>query len=223
MTHSRLLSLAIAAISAWILPLSAFADAAAGNITYHTYCVSCHGDPPLGGPERAAGQPSVIENALRTVGAMQFLRGQLTQTQINNIADYILSLNAPPPPPGPIVPLFDYSDLWWTPSESGWGMSINQHTPSNIIFGVIYAYDTPRRPQWFVLPGGTWTSATIFTGKLYAVTGFPGNIPWPANSAGLKVNEVGTATLRFTDPSHANMTYDVNGVQVTKTIERQIF
>ena len=53
MTHSRSLFLAIAALSAWFLPRSAYADAAAGNTVYHTYCVSCHGDPPLGGPERA--------------------------------------------------------------------------------------------------------------------------------------------------------------------------
>jgi cytochrome c553 len=221
MTHSRSISLAIAAFSAWFLPQSAHADAAAGNTIYHTFCVSCHGDPPLGGPERAAGQPAAILSALNTVGAMQFLRGQITAQMRTDIADYIASLNTPPPPPGPIVPLFDYSDLWWTPAESGWGMSINQHTPSNIIFGVIYTYDSPQRPTWFVLPGGTWTSATIFTGSLYAVTGMPGNVPF--NSANVKAAPVGTATLRFTDPSHANMTYDVNGVQVVKQIERQIF
>jgi cytochrome c553 len=221
MTHSKFISLAIALFSAWFLPTPALADAAAGNVLYHTYCVSCHGDPPLGGPERAAGQPSVIQNAINTQGPMQFLRGIFSQSQLASIADYIASLNAPPPPPGPIVPLFDYSDLWWNPNESGWGFNLVQHSPSNNIFAVIYTYDTPKRPTWFVLPGGTWTSATIFTGSLYAVTGMPGNVPF--NSTAVKVNPVGTATLRFTDSSHANFTYDVNGVQVSKQIERQPF
>jgi hypothetical protein len=119
------------------------------------------------------------------------------------------------------VPQFDYSDLWWNPTESGWGFNLVQHTPSNNIFGVIYTYDTPNRPMWFVLPGGTWTSSTTFTGKLYSVTGFPGNVPFRPNDT--RVTEVGTGTLLFTGPSNANFTYSVNGVQVTKSIERQPF
>jgi len=39
------------------------------------------------------------------------------------------------------VPAFDYTDLWWNAGESGWGLNLMQHA-SNVIFGVMYTYDT---------------------------------------------------------------------------------
>lgn len=41
----------------------------------------------------------------------------------------------------------DFTDLWWNPSESGWGVSITQH--GNNVFARIYAYDTDGRPLVF--------------------------------------------------------------------------
>ena len=33
----------------------------------------------------------------------------------------------------------DFTDLWWNPSESGWGLSLVQH-PTRAMFGVWYTY-----------------------------------------------------------------------------------
>ena len=84
---------------------------------------------------------------------------------------------------------------------------------------MIFTYDAPNRPGWYVLPGGKWTANTIFTGALYRVTGAPGNVPFKAGD----VTQVGNATLNFTDKDHASFTYGVGSVQVTKLIERQTF
>jgi cytochrome c553 len=194
------------------------ASAVNGNSLYHSYCVGCHGDPPRGGPEKAADSPATISNALNTVGAMQFLRGQLTDAEIADIAAYIGSLASSAPPPGPPIPEFDYTDMWWSSAESGWGLNVIQHA-SNVIFGVIFTYEAPNRPTWFVLPGGTWTSSTTYTGTLYRVAGTP------ANMAFLPVNAtvVGTATLLFSSSSSATITYSVDGAQVTKSLARQSF
>ena len=187
-----------------------------GQALYQGTCNSCHGTPPIGGPETAANNPTRIKNAINTIGAMQFMRGMYTDAQLADIAAYIASLQlGPPPPPAPI---FDYTDLWWNPNESGWGFNIIQHV-SNNIFGVIYTYDAPNRPMWYVLPGGTWTSSATFTGKLYRVTGSPGNTAFRAGD----VTEVGNATLLFNGANNATLTYSVNGVQVSKAIERQPF
>ena len=188
-----------------------------GQSLYNGTCNSCHGTPPAGGPERAANAPLVIRNAISTVGAMQFLRGSYTDAQLADIAAYIGSLQGGPPPP-PNTPLFDYTDLWWNPQESGWGFNIIQHS-SNVIFGVIYTYAVPNRPMWYVLPGGAWTSSTTFSGKLYRVTGSPGNVPFKGGD----VTEVGTATLLFNGANNATLTYSVDGAQVSKAIERQPF
>ena len=58
------------------------------------------------------------------------------------------------------VPAANYSDMWWNPAESGWGISIAQHASTNQVFAVWYTYD-PRepassgrfKPLWLVMPG----------------------------------------------------------------------
>jgi cytochrome c553 len=199
-----------------------------GMALYQTYCIVCHGLPPSGGPELAANNPALIRAAINTLsgGAMRFL-GQppisITDAQLADIAAYIASIetgpgSGPPPPPSP---QFDYSDLWYNASESGWGLNLVQHAPSNNVFGVIYTYEAPNRPVWYVMPGGKWTTASIFTGFVYHVTGAPGNVPF--NASAVAVAQVGTATLAFTDANHASFTFSVNDVQVTKSIQRQPF
>jgi cytochrome c553 len=190
-----------------------------GQELYAGVCNSCHGTPPLGGPELAANNPTRIKQAINgVVPAMSFLRGMYSDAQLADIAAYIGSLQGGNNPPPTTTPLFNYTDLWWNPEESGWGFNIIQHA-SNNIFAVIYTYDAPNRPMWYVLPGGTWTSSATFTGKLYRVTGSPANMPF----AGGGVAEVGNATLLFNGANNANLTYSVDGVQVTKTIVRQPF
>jgi hypothetical protein len=68
------------------------------------------------------------------------------------------------------APTVDYTDLWWNPTESGWGLNLIQH-PSRAIFGVWYTYELDGTRTWFVMPGGSWTSADTFTGALYATNG----------------------------------------------------
>ena len=190
-----------------------------GQSLYNGTCNSCHGTPPAGGPETAANNPAKIRNAINSIGAMQFMRGMYSDAQLADIAAYIGSIvgSGTPPPP---VPQFDYTDLWWNPHESGWGFNIIQHA-SNTIFGVIYTYDAPNRPMWFVLPGGAWTSSTTFTGKLYRVAARPPTQPFDVPS--VLPTEVGTATLLFNGANNATLTYSVDGVQVSKAIERQPF
>ena len=53
----------------------------------------------------------------------------------------------------------DYSDLWWNPNESGWGLNVVQHASRNI-FAVWFTYDANASPRWFVITGGTTTVKT---------------------------------------------------------------
>ena len=192
-----------------------------GQSLYNGTCNSCHGTPPSGGPELAPNNPALIRQAINSlVPAMSFLRGMYSDPQLADIAAYVGSLQGGVTPPPSTTPLFDYTDLWWNPSESGWGFNIIQHQ-TNVIFGVIYTYDAPNRPMWFVLPGGKWTSSSTFTGDLFRVSGKPGNLPFDA--ASVKAAQVGTATLLFNGANAATLTYSVDGVQVTKSIVRQPF
>lgn len=119
------------------------------------------------------------------------------------------------------LPAFDYSDLWWNAAESGWGLNLIQHA-SNVIFGVMYTYDTTGKPMWLVLPGGAWTSSTVFTGAFYRVTGPPFTSP-TFNPAAVNVRQVGTATLTFSGRDTGTFAFSVDGQQVSKAIARQPF
>ena len=88
----------------------------------------------------------------------------------------------------------DRTDLWFNPSESGWGLALAQH--GNNIFGVWYTYDTDGEPLWFVLPGGSFAGPNSFSGTLYRTTGpYFGNASFdPAMVIG---TQAGTATIDF--------------------------
>jgi len=205
---------------------ASFAQSAShGEQLYNSICRACHGFPPAGGPEFTANNPGLIITALSIVGVMRPFASQITAADAADISAYIASLQgggggmmgggggSMPP-----QPQFDYTDLWFDGLESGWGLNLVQH-PSGTLFAVIYAYDTPNRPAWFVMPGGSWTSSTVFTGSLYRVSGAPANGAFKAGS----VSQVGTATLSFSDASHGTITYTAEGFQVTKAIQKQPF
>ncbi len=212
---------AAALLAAGLAATPAAAQSAAnGQLLYQAYCISCHGSPPVGGAERGAGNPSLIRAAINGgVPAMSFLRSVVTDADIADIAQYLLQLANPNPQPA--IPAFDFTDLWWDPAESGWGLNLIQH-PSNVVFGVMYTYEPPNRATWFVLPGGTWSSPLVYSGAIYRVAGPALNNP-TFNPLLVRVTQVGLATLTFTDRNNGTYAFTVDGVRVTKTITRQPF
>jgi hypothetical protein len=115
-----------------------------------------------------------------------------------------------------------YADLWWTASESGWGISVNQQY--NTLFSVIYAYGQYGQPVWYVMPGGAWTGSTTYSGTLYQ-TSMPAFDYYATafNTANVTTQPVGTISLQFTSTSTATLTYTVNGQSFTKAITREAF
>jgi len=120
---------------------------------------------------------------------------------------------------GNAQPSFNYSDLWWTSTESGWGISLLQH-PSNIIFGAWFTYDDSGRPKWYVVPYCPLVGDYCF-GTLYETTGSP--FAQTFNPNAVTVTPVGTLSLNFTAFGNGLMTYNVRGVTSTKLITRQPF
>ena len=110
------------------------------------------------------------------------------------------------------VPAANYTDMWWNPGESGWGISFAQHAGSNQVFAVWYTYD-PRepassgraKPLWLVMPGGTWTTPTRITGTAFVTNGVPFN---QAGSSGTN-NVAGTFTFDFANASSGTFTYNI--------------
>ena len=138
------------------------------------------------------------------------------------------------------TPATNYTDLWWNPAESGWGVGITQHPGTHQVFAVWYTYD-PRKdagsrnkPLWIVMPGGSWTSPTTLTGPVYVTGGIAFNQP----GSNLRTSPVGSFTFNFADAGSGRFSYDISppgdlapsdpaynlpAMSGTKTIIRQSF
>jgi hypothetical protein len=114
------------------------------------------------------------------------------------------------------TPAANFTDMWWNPNESGWGISFTQHVATNQVYAVMYTYD-PRdadvstadsadyRPLWIVMSGGNWVTPTQVTGNVFVTNG----TPFFQSGSNTTVNAVGTFTFNFTDFSNATFTYNL--------------
>lgn len=124
-----------------------------------------------------------------------------------------------PPPPRPLT---DYSGLWLNPSESGWGLALHQG-PAHAAFGLLFAYDGQRQPQWYSLQGGRWTTATTWTATVFRTTG-PGIASPVFDPTLVQYAPAGTATVDFTqapgEEGRARFSYTINNVTANKVVQR---
>jgi len=113
----------------------------------------------------------------------------------------------------------DYTDIWYIPSESGWGVQVVQ--ADNFLFLTFFIYGQDNKPTWYA-GNLTWDGAK-YSGGLFSTQGTYWAMPWnPADHPA--ATQVGTAS--FTPDSlnayQATLIYSVNGIgSVTKAIERQ--
>jgi len=118
-----------------------------------------------------------------------------------------------------VQPVADNTDLWWNPQESGWGLNIVQHG-AGPIFATWFAYGADGSAQWYVIPGGQWTSPVRFTGSIYRTNG--PDIAAPFDPSKVTRTLVGGAAMTFTDGGlQAILTVD--GQTTTKFLQRQSF
>jgi len=121
------------------------------------------------------------------------------------------------------VHAFTWTALWWNPAESGWGVTITEQ--GNVIVLTFLVYGEDRLPHWYeaaAYPGSPpGTGYPAWTGDMYESTGpFYGG---PFNPATVTTRKVGTVTFSPATPGTATLKYSIDGVVVTKSIERQTF
>jgi hypothetical protein len=115
------------------------------------------------------------------------------------------------------APAINYTDLWWNPNESGWGIAVTQQ--ASTVFLAWYVYDGSGKPTWYV---ATCTmNATFCSDNLLRTTG-PAFGP-TFDSSQVHAFTAGTVSVNFTDANNAVLSYTVNGVSGSKLITRQLF
>lgn len=115
------------------------------------------------------------------------------------------------------------TDHWWTPSESGWGMSVTQQ--DDVAFIAMFVYGADGKPTWLTASAVRYATDPSgnpgFSGPLYRTQG-----PWYGGAfdpAAVKAVEVGTITFESTGPGTAILVYTVDGVRVNKVVTRFTF
>jgi hypothetical protein len=109
----------------------------------------------------------------------------------------------------------EYTDVYFNPSEGGWGVFLVQS--DTFQFMAFFIYGPDGKPTWYTAEL-TNDGTGSYTGTLYAITGTYFAIPWQ----GYNYSAAGTASFKPTDIYHATLTYTVTGVgTVTKTVQRQ--
>ncbi|HTR58779.1 MAG TPA: hypothetical protein VMM27_11440 [Casimicrobiaceae bacterium] len=111
----------------------------------------------------------------------------------------------------------DYSDIWFLPAESGWGVNLIQN--EDVIFATFFVYGANNQPTWFVAVMNRDGSGN-FTGNLYTTVGSYYGGPW--NPAANSETLAGTASFVPSDPYSGTLSYSlINGPTVVKPIQRQ--
>lgn len=116
-----------------------------------------------------------------------------------------------------------WSDTWWNRNESGWGVNIADQ--GSVMFATFYVYGVDGSARWYTsaLRRGALLPNLYYRydGDLYQTSGpFLGG---PFNPANVSSRRVGTASFLPTSAYSANLLYSVDGVAVTKSIERFTF
>lgn len=96
---------------------------------------------------------------------------------------------------------YDFTDLWWDPNESGWGLSIYQR-PDDTLFAAFYTYDSDHRAAFYTIQGGQWIDCATYVARLYRTTGSPALGPHDARDR--TVSDVGPVQLHFQSPADRN-------------------
>jgi hypothetical protein len=117
----------------------------------------------------------------------------------------------------------DFNDIWWNPGESGWGLNIAHQ--GNTVFLTFYIFGSDGRPTWITAlltrQGTSSTPPVTFTGQTVVSTGTYYGSQW--NAANVTARVAGTASLTFNSVTTGTLTYSIDGVQVTRQIERYAF
>lgn len=144
---------------------------------------------------------SEMSTTSTSLGTTQFVVGNISKNQFG-----FASYNA-------------FTDLWWNPTESGWGINIT--IKKGQLFAAWFVYDAARRAVWLTLQGGTWVDRQCYQGQIIRTTGSPlGGI---LGLTDVTVGAVGTGKICFYDDNSARFTYTVDGTANEKTIYRQPF
>ena len=114
---------------------------------------------------------------------------------------------------------WNFTDHWYNPPESGWGIQVTAQ--GELQFVTWYTYGPDGLPRWFTAQLSR-LGQDIFHGDIYETTGIPfSNIN--GHQATTSITNVGTATIFYYGLAQAALLYTIGNVSAVKPIERLVF
>src|SRR5579862_2875902 len=111
----------------------------------------------------------------------------------------------------------DFTDLWWNPAESGWGVTLTENAP--FLFATFFIYGSDGKPTWYTGQMNGDSNGN-FTGLLYASIGpYFGAAAFDPTQ--VSTSAVGNVSFQTTTADQGTITYNVGPVRVTKQVQRQ--
>jgi hypothetical protein len=111
------------------------------------------------------------------------------------------------------------NDLWFPLDEAGWGVNILEQ--GDTIFATLFVYDAQGKPRWYSASNLHRIAGDAFVGQLEESTG-----PYfgtSFNAAAVTRRVVGTMSFKVQADGSAQLTYGVDGVGVSKVVQRYAF
>jgi hypothetical protein len=119
-------------------------------------------------------------------------------------------------------PLADFTDLWWNPAESGWGIGLFHH-PTNQIFVTLFVYGTDGKPLWYVISSGEFSDPVTYRGQIYKTTGPYFGLPFDPAQFHIAPAGAGEIVFDTYDLDKATIDFTIDGIRFVKAIQRQGF
>ena len=120
----------------------------------------------------------------------------------------------------------NFQDLWWNPSDSGWGVNIAHQ--GDTLFATYYTYDAAGRATWYAMSNaGPLISTTgqrvenSYLGPILSARGPAFDSAWDASKVSL--SQVGLGGFTFDAAGRGMFSYTLQGEHRGMPIQRMIF
>lgn len=114
----------------------------------------------------------------------------------------------------------NYTDMWFNPAESGWGVNFSQDY-NGPIFATFFVYAASGAPTWVVGLLALDPVSGMYSGTLYETSGGAPLTSQNFNPGAVQVSNVGTVTFTPTDAANGTLAYTYRGSAVIKPITRE--
>ena len=112
--------------------------------------------------------------------------------------------------------LHDYSDHWFNPANSGWGLQLEQHDES--AYALLYTYGADGSATWYV--SADLHVIAYNSGGQPALSGTLTRVRRPPGGGALQGQTVGTLDISPVGPDSARAIYTLDGVEHDEPIQR---